>query len=65
MMTQLRQIFQQIKIVLLQTAYVEIKNPSHSQKTNAHLLFDSGSQRSYISKTLHEELKLPTIGQKF
>ena len=47
--------------VLLQTAYVEIKNPNHSQKTNARLLFDSGSQRSYISKTLREELKLPTI----
>ena len=47
--------------VLLQTAYVEINNPSHSQKTNAHLLFDSGSQRGYISKTLREELKLPTI----
>ena len=28
---------------------------------NTHLLFDSGSQRSYISKTLREELKLPTI----
>ena len=47
--------------LLLQTAYVEIKNPSYSQKTNAHLFFDSGSQRSYISKTLREELKLPSI----
>ena len=47
--------------VLLQTVYVEIRTPSHSQKTNAHLLFDSGSQRGYISKTLREELKLPTI----
>ena len=29
--------------VLLQAAFSEIKNPNHSQKTNAHLLFDSGS----------------------
>ena len=28
---------------------------------NAHLLFSSRSQRSYVSKTLREELTLPTI----
>lgn len=47
--------------VLLQTAYTEIRNPNHSQKTNARLLFYLRSPRSYISKTLQEELKLPII----
>ena len=39
----------------------KLKIQGNSQKKNAHLLFDSGSQRSYISKTLREELKLPTV----
>ena len=47
--------------VLLQTAYVEVKNPNHSKKKNSHLLFDTGSQRTYISNSLRRDLQLPTL----
>ena len=49
--------------VLLMTASTEITKslPNHLEKTNAHLLFASGSQGRYISKTFWEKLKLPTI----
>ena len=47
--------------VLLQTAFVEVKNLEHSKKDNVHILLDSGSQRTYISERLRKKLGLRTI----
>ena len=47
--------------VLLQTAYVKVGD-LHSQKdTKVNILFDTGSQRSYISQELKDYLKLPVL----
>ena len=46
--------------VLLQTALVDVKNSDTSEVFHkARVLFDSGSQRSYITKSLAAKLKLP------
>ena len=46
--------------VLLQTALVDVKNSNTSEVFHkARVLFDSGSQRSYITKSLAAKLKLP------
>ena len=48
--------------VLLQTAQVLVSNPENPQhKINARLIFDTGSQRSYVSECLREELACPTV----
>jgi hypothetical protein len=44
--------------VLLATATVEVSSISGSHKITARLLFDSGSQRSYITETLAKKLNL-------
>ncbi|XP_068684931.1 uncharacterized protein [Montipora foliosa] len=50
--------------VLLQTARANISKPgSGEHSVNARMVFDSGSQRSYISENLQNTLKLPVAGQ--
>ena len=51
--------------VLLQTAKGYISAPSNQrQSAVARIIFDSGSQRSYISQRLRDHLSLPTIGNE-
>eukprot|EP00795_Rhopilema_esculentum_P016014 gene16014-7350_t len=51
--------------VLLQTAKGYISPATNSQQTAAaRLIFDSGSQRSYISARLRDSLALPTVGRE-
>ena len=38
-----------------------VSNLSNTKSDNSAILFDTGSQRSFISKELREKLKLPTI----
>lgn len=47
--------------ILLQTANADVSDFSENYKSNTLILFDSGSQRTYISKELREKLKLPTL----
>lgn len=47
--------------VLLQTAIAEVKNASNEANKRARILFDSGSQLSYISPELRHILNLKTI----
>ena len=46
---------------LLQTAIAVASNLSNTKSDNSAILFDTGSQRSFISTELREKLKLPTI----
>lgn len=46
------------EIVLMQTAQAEITNPNHSKREQVRILLDSGSQRTYKSERLAEQLKL-------
>ena len=51
--------------VLLQAAKACASAPSSPQNTTiARLLFDSGSQRSYIASHLRDTLALPTISKE-
>ncbi|CAB4039577.1 G2 M phase-specific E3 ubiquitin- ligase, partial [Paramuricea clavata] len=48
--------------ILLQTARDFIYNPKDPSKTlQARLIFDSGSQRSYITSTIRDKLNLPIV----
>ena len=47
--------------ILLQTASAVVSNLNSSERKNTLLLLDSGSQRSYISEKLRNELNLPTL----
>ena len=47
--------------ILLQTAKAELKNTFSSEKVWSRLMFDSGSQRSYVSSKVREKLKLKTL----
>ncbi|CAB4008480.1 PREDICTED: uncharacterized protein LOC107346460, partial [Paramuricea clavata] len=48
--------------ILLQTARAPIYNPKDPSKTlQARLIFDSGSQRSYITSTIRDKLNLPIV----
>ena len=38
-----------------------VSNLSNTKSDNSAILFDTGSQRSFISTELREKLKLPTI----
>ena len=52
------------QILLLQTARAIVYRPDQSQSTvNARILFDSGSQRTFITKTL-KELQLPVLNSE-
>lgn len=46
------------EMVLMQTTKTEVMNVSSSLKYNIRLVFDSGSQRTYVSKSLTYKLKL-------
>ena len=46
--------------VLLQTATVYAVNPENSRRIKVRVLFDSGSQRSYITSSLKSRLGLST-----
>ena len=49
------------KAILLQTAGANACNGEGSRKTKIHILFDNGSQRSYVTEMLKEKLKLSVI----
>ncbi len=48
-------------LVLLQTAVADV-NPGSKKSVKARLIFDSGSQRSYISNRIRNVLELPATG---
>ena len=51
--------------MLLQTATAEVVRPDNdTYSPNVRLVFDSRSQRSYITKDLKEKLKFPVIGRE-
>ena len=51
--------------VLLQTATTEVVRPDNDTSSlSVRLVFDSCSQRSYITKNLKDRLKLPVIGRE-
>ena len=49
--------------VLLQTARVQVKPPQKQQSSTVRLVFDSGSQKSYITKEVKDALDLPVVGK--
>ena len=50
--------------VLLQTGRANVSKPGNGECfVNARMVFDSGSQRSYISENLQKTLNLPIAGQ--
>lgn len=52
------------EFVLMQTAKTEIRNPDSTRCQTVRLLFDSGSQRTYITEHLAEQLDLKRNGQE-
>ena len=48
-----------VSFVMLQTAVVIVKNPKDSKELKIKVLFDNGSQRSYISNKVGNFLDLP------
>ena len=46
------------EMVLMQTAKTEIKNQNNSRSEQVRILLDSGSQRTYVTESLAEKLKL-------
>lgn len=46
------------EIVLMQTAYTRVRNPTNQSKQEVRILLDSGSQRTYITERLAKTLKL-------
>ena len=54
-----------INSVLLQTAQAFVCRPDNQEiGVNAHMIFDSCSQRSYITSMTREQLKLTTVGKE-
>ena len=50
--------------ILLQTARANVKKPGSDQpEANSRIIFDSCSQRSYITEVLQRALHLPVAGQ--
>ena len=50
--------------VLLQTATAEVVRPDNdSNPLNVRLIFDSCSQRSYVTQAVKEKLQLPVVGR--
>ena len=52
------------EFVLMQTAKTDVKHPDTTESQNIRLLFDSGSQRTYITEHLAEQLKLKRDGHE-
>ena len=51
--------------ILLQTARAIVSRPHQSQSTvNGRILFDSGSQRTFITNTLKDKLQLPVLNSE-
>ena len=50
--------------MFLQTALVNISNPNDGRTKQARILFDSGSQCSFINKSLATELNFPIHGSE-
>ena len=50
--------------ILLQTAVANVSCPGSSSFTSTRILFDSGSQRSYVSEELAKELQLKPVRQE-
>ena len=50
------------KCILLQTARANARSPHGGNSCNVRILFDSCSQKSYISARLRSKLSLPPIG---
>ena len=46
------------EMVLMQTAKANIRNPIEGTQENGRILFDSGSQRTYITESLARKLNL-------
>ena len=46
------------EMVLMQTARAEIHSPNNSVSEHVRILLDSGSQRTYVTESLAEKLKL-------
>ena len=46
------------EMVLMQTAKAEIQSPNNSKSEHVRILLDSGSQRTYVTESLAEKLKL-------
>ncbi|MCG8033321.1 MAG: DUF1759 domain-containing protein, partial [Candidatus Thiodiazotropha taylori] len=46
------------EVVLMQTATCKIENPANSKSETVRLILDSGSQRTYITEKLAEQLQL-------
>ena len=44
------------EMVLMQTAQATIKNPNNCTQENGRMLFESGSQRTYITESLARKL---------
>ena len=51
------------EIVLMQTAQWYVLNPINGMQENVRMLFDSGSQRTYITENLARKLSLK-LGNK-
>ena len=49
--------------VLLQTAKIFVSRADPNHRIQARLIFDTGSQHSYVSTRLRNALQLPTINQ--
>ena len=49
--------------VLLQTAWAEVKAPGKPSGTNFRFVFDSGSQKSYVTVDVKNALNLPVVGK--
>ena len=52
------------EMVLMQTAKGNVLNPTSGKQENVRMLFDSGSQRTYITEKLARKLKLKLGGKK-
>jgi len=50
--------------ILLQTAILCIVNPKNNKTMKVKVLFDQGSQRSYVSKKVKDQLMLNVIGKE-
>ena len=56
--------YRENKCILLQTAQAIALNELNKKFAHIRVLFDSGSQRMYITKCLRDKLNLKPIGQK-
>ena len=50
--------------ILLQTAQALVYSPDKTKRMNLNIIFDNGSQRSYITERARERLRLSSVGQR-